>query len=92
MTDGRPEPAPDSGINAVRLDAERAREELEKTLDQIESILNPQRIIVPTRKAVESVKKAYENRPVEFIAAAAGVIGTIGGLVVWAARSGRSHG
>jgi hypothetical protein len=92
MTDGRPEPAPDSGINAVRLDAERAREELEKTLDQIESILNPQRIIVPTRKAVESVKRAYKNRPVEFIAAAAGVLGTIGGLAVWAAKSGRSHG
>ena len=92
MTDDRPDPAPDAGINAVRLDADRAREELEKTLDQIESILNPQRIIVPAKKAVNSVKKAYENRPVEFIAAAAGVIGTIGGIVVWAAKSGRSRG
>ena len=90
MTDGRPEPAPDAGINAVRLDADRARDELEKTLDQIESILNPQRIIVPVKKAVDSVKKAYDNRPVEFIATAAGILGTIGGVVVWAARNRNS--
>jgi hypothetical protein len=87
MTDGRPEPAPDAGINAVRLDADRARDELEKTLDQIESILNPQRVIVPVMKAVDSVKQAYKNRPVEFIASVAGVVGTIGGVIVWAAKS-----
>jgi hypothetical protein len=87
MTDGRPEPAPDAGINAVRLDADRARDELEKTLDQIESILNPQRVIVPVKKAVDSVKQPYKNRPVAFIASVAGVIGTIGGVIVWAAKS-----
>jgi len=33
------------------------------------------------------VKKAYDNRPVEFIATAAGILGTIGGVLVWAARN-----
>jgi ElaB/YqjD/DUF883 family membrane-anchored ribosome-binding protein len=92
MSDSTPPPAPDAGINALRLDADRAREDLEKTLDEIESRLNPQRVIQPVKRAVNSVKTAYENRPVEFIAAAAGVVGTIGGLIALAARSRGSRG
>lgn len=36
-----PEPGEDAGINAIRLDAERTRNELEDTLDQIEEALTP---------------------------------------------------
>jgi len=91
MSEPRPEPAPDAGINAIRLDADRARHDLENTLDEIEARLNPQRVIEPVKHTVASARSAYANRPVEFIAVAVGIVGALGGLVFWGARelSGR---
>jgi len=92
MSEQRPEPAPDAGINLIRLDADRARHDLENTLDEIEARLNPQRVIEPVKKTVASAKSAYKNRPVEFIAVAVGIIGALGGLVIWGSRGSSGRG
>ncbi len=79
MTDQGPEPADNAGINALRLDADRTRDELERTLEEIERRLDP-------RPRIERIKRAWRNRPVEFITVAGSAVGAIGGLIVWAIR------
>jgi len=81
----RPEPPPDAGINAIRLDADRTRDELERTLEEIERRLDP-------RIRIESVKRAYRKRPVEFIAAAGVALGAVAALITWAVRSAHRSG
>ncbi len=80
-----PEPTKDAGIEAIRLDADRTRDELEQTLDAIEEKLDPRRV-------VDSLTRAYRNRPVEFVAVATGVLGAVIGLVVWRVVATRGHG
>ena len=74
------EPAEDAGINAIRLDADRARDELESTMDEIERRLNPQRIIQPVKrnvtKAASWVKDEYTRDPIAFITKAVAAVGT----------------
>jgi hypothetical protein len=76
-----PEPADDAGINAIRLDADRARDELESTLDEIERRLSPDRIIQPVKRSVVRaagwVKAEYTRDPVAFITKVVAVAGTV---------------
>ncbi|WP_213815006.1 DUF3618 domain-containing protein [Glaciihabitans sp. dw_435] len=81
MSDTTPAPGEDAGINEIRLDADRTRDELRDTLDQIEGKLTPQ-------YAVESLKREFRERPFVVIAAAIGVVGAIVGVIVLAVRSG----
>lgn len=81
MSDETPVPADDAGINAIRLDADRTRDELRETLDAIEGKLTPQ-------YALESLKRDFRDRPLVVIAAAVGVVGAIVGLITLAVRSG----
>ncbi|MCU1406597.1 MAG: hypothetical protein JWQ43_2900 [Glaciihabitans sp.] len=92
MTDSPQQPEPDAGINALRLDADRARDDLEQTLGEIEARLNPQRVIQPIKKAVSAVSAAYKKQPVEFIATAVGIIGAVAGLAIWATRGNTTNG
>lgn len=84
MTSMRPEPPEDAGINAIRLDAERTRDELERTLEEIERRLDP-------RPRIDAVKRAYRRSPASFIGIASGALASIGGLVAWAMVSGRKR-
>jgi ElaB/YqjD/DUF883 family membrane-anchored ribosome-binding protein len=88
MANDAPEPDADAGINALRLDADRARDALEGTLHEIEARLDPQRVIRPVRQAVDSVAGAYRDNPVRFVAVAAGIVGAVAALVILVARSG----
>lgn len=76
-----PEPDDDAGINAIRLDADRARTELETTLDEIERRLSPQRVIQPVKhtvtKAAAWLKNEYTRDPVAFATKAVAAVGTV---------------
>lgn len=85
MTNQRPEPPENAGINAIRLDADRTRDELERTLEELERRLDP-------RPRIEALKSAYRRRPVPVIALGVGVLGAIGGLITLAVmRKGESE-
>ena len=85
-----PEPADDAGINAIRLDADRARSELETTLDEIERRLSPQRIIQPVKrnvtKAAAWIKEEYTRDPGAFVSKAVVAVGTIAVIVFVSSR------
>lgn len=81
MTDATDEPGENAGINALRLDADRTREELEKTLDEIERELDPRRI--PQR-----ISDAWAQNPVRVVVIAVGVAGAIAGIIWLLAASG----
>lgn len=76
-----PEPGDDAGINAIRLDADRARAELETTLDEIERRLSPQHIIQPVKRNVSRaaawLKEEYTRDPVAFVTKAVAAVGTV---------------
>ncbi|MCU1439310.1 MAG: hypothetical protein JWP85_307 [Rhodoglobus sp.] len=63
------------GLNSLRLEVDRTREQLESTLEEIESRLNP-------RRAVEFAKRQWDERPLAVIAAGVGVVGAVALLVV----------
>lgn len=90
-----PEPDSDAGINAIRLDADRARSELETTLDEIERRLSPQRIIQPVRrnvtKAATWLRDEYVRDPVAFVTKAVGIVGAVAVLVVVSSRRPRDY-
>jgi hypothetical protein len=83
-----PELSDDAGVNAIRLDAERAREDLDKTLSEIERRLDPQRIIQPVKRAVlqtaSAIKTEYQKDPVRFVTVAVLTIGAVGAVLTWA--------
>lgn len=89
------EPDSDAGINAIRLDADRARSELETTLDEIERRLSPQRIIQPVRrnvtKAATWLRDEYVRDPVAFVTTAVGIVGAVAVLVVVSSRRPRDY-
>jgi hypothetical protein len=79
MTDRTPEPAGAAGIDTVRLDADRTREELERTLNQIESRLAP-------KELWKSVTLTFKERPLRVVAVSAGFALVIGGIITRAVR------
>jgi hypothetical protein len=85
MTTDTPAPADDAGINALRLDADRARDDLEATLDEIEERLNPRRVW-------QVLRAAFANRPGAFVAVASGVVAATVGAVVWTVTSRGNRG
>jgi len=78
----------DAGVNAIRLDADRAREELDKTLSEIERRLDPQRFIQPVKRAVRqtviAIKTEYQKDPVRFVTVAVITVGAVGLVLTWA--------
>ena len=84
MTDAPEEPGENAGINALRLDADRTREELEKTLDEIERELDPRRI-------PEKISRAWNENPGRVILTAVGVVGAVAGLIWLIASSGSNR-
>lgn len=88
-----PEPADDAGIHAIRLDADRARDELESTLDEIERRLSPDRIIQPVRRSVIRatgwLKAEYSRDPVAFVTKVVAIAGTVAGVVFVSSRRPR---
>jgi hypothetical protein len=91
-----PEPDDDAGINAIRLDADRARSELETTLDEIERRLSPQRIIQPAKhtitKAAAWVKDEYARDPVAFVTKAVAAAGTVAVVLFVSSRRPKDFG
>jgi len=81
MSDATAEPGENAGINALRLDADRTRDELEKTLDEIERELDPRRI-------PEKISREWEVNPGRVILVAVGVVGAIAGLIWLVAANG----
>lgn len=79
MTDKTAGPPDTAGINAVRLDADRTRDELAGTLDEIESRLKP-------RELWNSITLTFQKRPVPFVGATVGAIGAIAGLIALSSR------
>ncbi|MCU1586244.1 MAG: hypothetical protein JWM49_2800 [Microbacteriaceae bacterium] len=79
MTDRTPEPSGSAGVDTVRLDADRTRDELERTLNQIESRLAP-------KELWKSVTLAFRERPVRAAAVSGGIALAIGGLITRAVR------
>ena len=73
-----PEPDENAGLNEYRLDAERTRDELEATLNEIERRISPRRLVA-------AAKRTWRSYPAE-VAAVVGIVGSIGGLIVLAAR------
>jgi hypothetical protein len=92
MTEPQSEPAPDAGINALRLDADRARDDLERTLTEIETRLNPQRVIQPVARAARGVRDAYSANPPRFFAVAVAVAVALGGIITVSVRRGHDRG
>lgn len=80
--DAKPGPADDAGVNAIRLDAERARDDLRSTLDEIERRLSPAGV-------AESVKRSAKREPGKVAAIGAGVVAAITGLTWFIAASRR---
>ena len=76
------EPADDAGIEEIRLDADRTREELERTLTQIEERLNPHRIIA-------RAKRAWQDNPAEVVLTSILAVGAIGSLIFLGVRGRR---
>jgi hypothetical protein len=78
----------DAGMNAIRLDAERAREELDKTLSEIERRLDPHRFIQPISRAVKqtasAIKTEFQKDPVRFVTVAVLTVGAVGLVLTWA--------
>ena len=62
----------------------QTRAQLEDTLDAIEDKLN-----VPKQFAqlVKRAQDAYDENPTPWLAAAAGTVAVVGGIIVWAAVS-----
>ncbi len=85
MTDAITPPG-DAGENALHLDADRTRDDLEETLDEIEHRLTPAELWKSTRIL-------YAERPLAVLGIAVGTIAAVGGLVFWAVSSvrGASH-
>jgi hypothetical protein len=79
MTDRTREPSGSAGVNAVRLDADRTRDELERTLNQIESRLAP-------KELWRSVTLTFKERPLRVVAVGAGFVLAVGGLITRAVR------
>ena len=69
------------GEQAVRLDAERTRDELEKTLDEIEQRLKPQAL-------AQSAQRRFQENPAAVLGVAAGIAAALAGLIVWGVRRG----
>jgi hypothetical protein len=63
------------GLNSLRLEVDRTREQLETTLEEIESRLDP-------RRAVAFAQRQWTERPLVVIAAGVGLIGAIAMVVV----------
>lgn len=82
MNDHTDEPADDAGIEAIRLDADRTRDELQRTLTEIEERLNPHRMIA-------RAKRAWNENPAEVVMMAILVVGAIGSLVFLGVRGRR---
>jgi hypothetical protein len=78
----KPGPPEDAGVNAIRLDADRTRDELRETLDEIERRLSPAGV-------VESVKRSAQRDPGKVAAIGAGVVATITGLTWFIVASRR---
>jgi hypothetical protein len=80
--------ADDAGVNAIRLDAERAREDLDKTLSEIERRLDPQRIIQPVKRAVlqtaSAIRTEFHKDPVRFVTVTVLTISAVGVVLTWA--------
>jgi hypothetical protein len=78
----------DAGVNAIRLDAERAREDLDKTLSEIERRLDPQRVIQPVKRIVQrtvtSIKSEYTKDPTRFLTVTIVTTLAVGTLLTWA--------
>jgi hypothetical protein len=79
MTDRTPEPSGSAGVNTVRLDADRTRDELERTLNQLESRLAP-------KELWKSVTLTFKQHPSRVLAVSAGFALAIGGLITRAVR------
>ncbi|WP_181243113.1 DUF3618 domain-containing protein [Glaciihabitans tibetensis] len=77
-------------MNAIRLDAERARADLDKTLSEIERRLDPQRIVRPVKKTAQrsfaAVRAQYTKDPVRLILVSVIAVGTIAAVLI---RTGR---
>jgi hypothetical protein len=73
--DSKPGPAENAGVNAIRLDADRTRDELRQTLDEIEHRLSPAGV-------AESVKRSAKRDPGKVAAIGAGVVAAVTG-VTW---------
>ncbi|HEY0260301.1 MAG TPA: hypothetical protein VGC18_10670 [Lacisediminihabitans sp.] len=86
MTDATTTPDDEAGENALHLDADKTRDDLEETLDEIERRLTPAELWKSTRIL-------YAERPLVVLGAAAGAVAAVGGLVFWAVASvrGASH-
>jgi hypothetical protein len=70
----KPEEGTTGGINAVRLDADKTREQLRATLDEIEHRFTPAELW-------RSVTLTYKKRPVPFVSTVAASVGAIAGLI-----------
>jgi hypothetical protein len=78
-----PEPPPEgAGIESLRLDADRTRDEIDEILAELEERLNPRRL-------VDFAQRQWSERPAVVIAIGVAAVAAIGGLI---ARSYKSHG
>jgi len=88
MSDATPlgnEPADDAGEESIRLDADKTRDALEATLDDLESRLKPTNLAA-------SLKVRFTQNPAPFIAVGVAVVGAIAGIVLLSARSRDARG
>jgi hypothetical protein len=78
----------DAGVNAIRLDAERARDDLDKTLAEIERRLDPQRVIQPVKRTVQrtvaTIRSEYHKDPVRFVTVTVLTVSAVGAILTWA--------
>ncbi len=78
-------PADDAGVHTLRLDADRTRDELAGTLDEIAHRLSPDGIR-------ESASRSFHEHPVRIVASAVGAAAAIGGIIALGIMAGRRHG
>ncbi|CAN5382061.1 hypothetical protein BH09ACT1_BH09ACT1_24950 [soil metagenome] len=81
-TAAKPGPDENAGINAIRLDADRTRDELRETLDEIERRISPAGV-------AESVKRSAKRDPGKAAAIGAGVVAAVTGLTWFIVASRR---
>jgi hypothetical protein len=85
--------APEPGINVLRLEAERSRDELESTLDELGERLNPRRVTEPVVGAAKSVARRVRGVDrTTLVAASTATVIAVGGVVAWIAKAARRNG
>jgi hypothetical protein len=79
------DPVADSSLPHLRLDADRAREDLEHTIDEIHRLAQPRAI---RKAAVESIRR----NPLPIVGAIGGALAVVGSILFVKSRIARRHG